>query len=546
VIVITPREGPAPNHPHHVSKGNLMTTTTAPRAGTREWLGLSVLLLPTTLLFLAMTVLFLATPYIAADLRPSGAQVLWINDIYGFIMAGFLVTFGTLGDRLGRRKLLLAGAALFGAASALSAYAPNPELLIAGRALMGLGAAAIMPATLSLITNMFADARQKGVAIGLWASAISAGVALGPLVGGLLLETLWWGAALLIGVPVMALVLVTVPFLVPEYRDPNAGRVDLLSVVFSLATLLPFIYGVKHLAEAGIDATSVVTLVAGIAFGIAFARRQLRLEEPLLDVRLFSNRTFSGALGMFLLSAVALGGVYLLFTQYLQLVADQSPLEAGLWILPAAIALVAVSTLTPIIARKVRPAYVITGGLVLSTLGYVLIALVDSTGGLPLLIAGFYVLYPGIAPAMALAPGLVIGSAPPEKAGAASAVNSTASDLGTALGVAVLGSIGSVVYGLNAEGATDGLTADQADAAAETLPGALKVAADLPADTAGPLIETAKSAFTSGLNAAGIVAAALAVVAIVITLKTLRHIPAADAAPAEAVKEEEAELVEAK
>lgn len=523
-----------------------MTTTTAPRAGTREWLGLSVLLLPTTLLFLAMTVLFLATPYIAADLRPSGAQVLWINDIYGFIMAGFLVTLGTLGDRLGRRKLLLAGAALFGAASVLSAYAPNPELLIAGRAIMGLGAAAIMPATLSLITHTFADARQRGLAIGLWASAVSAGVALGPLIGGLLLESLWWGAALLIGVPVMALVLVAVPLLVPEYRDPDAGRVDLLSVVFSLAALLPFVYGVKHLAGSGIDATSVATLLAGVAFGIVFTRRQLRLEDPLLDMRLFRDRTFSGALGMYLLAAIALVGVYLLFTQYLQLVADQSPLEAGLWILPAAISLVVVSTITPIIARKVRPAYIISAGLVLSTVGYVLMALVDSVGGLPLLITGFYILYPGIAPAMALAPGLVVGSAPPEKAGAASAVNSTASDLGTALGVAVLGSVGSLVYSLNTDGAVEGLTADQSDQAAETLPGALEVAAELPPETAGPLVETAKSAFTSGLNVVGIVAAGLAVVAIVLTLKTLRHVAPTDAAPAEEIEKEEVALVEAK
>ncbi|WP_040454998.1 MFS transporter [Kribbella catacumbae] len=518
-----------------------MHTTTAPRAGIRQWLGLSVLLLPTMLLFLAMTVLFLATPYIAAELRPSSEQVLWINDIYGFIMAGFLVTLGTLGDRLGRRKLLLAGAALFGAASVLSAYAPNPEMLIAGRALMGLGAAAIMPATLSLITHMFGDARQRAVAIGLWASSISAGVALGPLIGGLLLESLWWGAALLIGVPIMALVLVAVPLLVPEYRDPNAGRVDLPSVALSLAAMLPFVYGVKQLAESGVNATSVATLVVGVVSAVVFTRRQLRLQSPLLDMRLFRDRTFSGALGMYMLAAIALVGVYLLFTQYLQLVADQSPLEAGLWILPAAIVLVVVSTVTPIIARKVRPAYIISTGLVLSAVGYLLMSQVESVGGLPLLITGFYILYPGIAPAMALAPGLVVGAAPPEKAGAASAVSSTASDLGTALGVAILGSVGSLVYGLKADDAVGGLTADQAAEAGETLPGALEVAASLPAETAGPLAEAAKAAFTSGLNVVGIVAAALAVAAVVLTLTTLRHVrPTGTApAPAEDVKEEE-------
>ncbi|MFD4438721.1 MFS transporter [Nocardia sp. NPDC058519] len=488
------------------------------RAGTRQWLGLAVLLLPTVLLFLSMTVLFLATPYIAADLSPSSGQLLWINDIYGFVMAGFLVTMGTLGDRLGRRRLLLAGAAVFGIASVLAAFAPGPDLLIGARALMGLGAAAVMPATLSLITTMFRDDRQRATAIGLWAASVSAGVALGPLLGGLLLDSLWWGASMLIGVPVMALVVLAVPVLIPEYRAPQAGRLDPVSVALSLAALLPFVYGVKKLAETGFTAESVLTLLVGVGFAVVFVRRQLRLSDPLLDVRLFANRTFSGSLGVYMLAAIALGGVYLLFTQYLQLVAAQSPLQAGLWILPAAIALVIVSTVTPAIARRVRPAYVIAGGLALSTVGYLALTQVESVAGLPLLIVGFYILYPGIAPAMALIPGLVIGAAPAEKAGAASAVDSTASDLGVALGVALLGSMGAAVYRAGMSG--------EAGAAAETLPGALSSAESLPAEVAESVVAAGREAFTNGLNAAAWAAAVLSAVGAVLAVALLRRIPA--------------------
>lgn len=488
------------------------------RAGARQWLGLAVLLLPTVLLFLTMTVLFLATPYIAADLAPSSGQLLWINDIYGFVMAGFLVTMGTLGDRLGRRRLLLAGAAVFGAASVMAAFAPGPELLIAARALMGLGAAAVMPATLSLITTMFRDDRGRATAIGLWAASVSAGVALGPLVGGVMLASLWWGASMLIGVPVMLLVVVAVPVLVPEYRAPEAGRLDPVSVALSLAALLPFVYGVKKFAEAGPTAESLLTLLAGVLFAVVFVRRQLRLADPLLDVRLFADRTFSGSLGVYLLAAIALGGVYLLFTQYLQLVAAQSPLRAGLWILPAAIGLVIVSTVTPAIARRVRPASLIAAGLAVSTVGYLVLTQVESVAGLPLLIVGFYVLYPGIAPAMALIPGLVIGAAPAEKAGAASAVNSTASDLGVALGVALLGSVGAAVYRAG--------MSESAGEAADTLPGALTTAESLPADLAAAMVAAAREAFTAGLNAAAWTAAVLSAAGAVLAVTLLRRIPA--------------------
>ncbi|WP_043636526.1 MFS transporter [Nonomuraea candida] len=492
--------------------------SSGPRAGAKEWLGLAVLLLPTVLLFLAMTVLFLATPQIATDLVPSSSQLLWINDVYGLVMAGLLVAMGTLGDRLGRRRIMLLGAAAFGLASVAAAFAPDAAWLIAARAVMGVGAAAVMPSTLSLISNMFRDDRQRGTAIGLWAASISVGVAVGPLVGGLLVESFWWGAALLIGVPVMALVLVATPFLVPEYKAARAGTLDVASVLLSMASLLPIVYGIKEMAKHGLTVTATVTTVVGLLLSVAFVRRQLKLASPLLDVRLFANRTFSGGLGVLLFSAIALGGVYLLFTQYLQLVAGLSPLESGLWILPAALALVVVSMVSPKIARRVRPAYVLAGGSLFSLAGYIVLTQAEAPG-LPLMILGFYLLYPGIAPTMALTTSLVIGAAPPEKAGAASAVTTTASDLGTSLGIALLGSLGAAVY---RSAVPDSLPS----AAADTLPGALTAAETLPAAQASALVDVARDAFTEGLNVAAGAAALLVTLAIVIALTLLRRIPA--------------------
>lgn len=519
-----------------------MSVEVGDRAGTREWLGLTVLLLPTALLFVAQTVLFLANPHIAADLKPSSDQLLWINDVYGFAMAGLLVAMGTVGDRIGRRKVLLFGAVVFGVGSVLAAFAPSIGLLIAARALMGVGAAAVMPSTLSLVPNMFRDPRQRATAVGMWAASVSVGVAVGPLLGGLLLEAFWWGAALLIGVPVMALVVILAPLLVPEYKAPDAeGRrmPDLLSVLLSMAALMPFVYGVKDYAKSGLSVAAVVTTLVGIAFGIAFVRRQLRLETPLLDMRLFRNRAFSGALGVWLLSAIAIGGMYLLFTQYLQQVAGLSPLAAGLWILPAALMLVVVSTVSPVVARKVRPAYVVAVGALFSLAGYVVLTQVDSVAGLPVLIVGFYLLYPGIAPTMALTTDLVMAATPPEKQGAASAVSSTSIDLGVSLGIALMGSIGTAVYHAT-------VPSDVPAEAADSLSGALNEAATMTGDAAASLIATAREAFTAGFNVAGVVAAVLVGGAGLLALTLLRHVPPAKVpAPAAEPEPEDAATMSA-
>ncbi|HEV2780413.1 MAG TPA: MFS transporter [Actinophytocola sp.] len=503
-----------------------------PRAGRREWLGLGLLVLPSMLLFMMLTILFLAIPHLAADLAPSSTQLLWILDIYGFLMAGFLVAMGTLADRIGRRRLLTIGAAVFGVASVFAALTDDPSMMIFWRAVLGVAAATVVPATLGLIFTMFLDPKQRGVAIGAWAGGISAGVALGPLVGGLLVEAFSWRASFLVAVPVMAVVVIGAPLLLPRQRDPNAGRLDLLSVLLLLATVLPFIYGVKALAKDDSLGIALATIAAGVAFGAAFVVRQLRSATPLLDVRLFANRTVSGALGVFILAAAALGGMYLLITQYLQLVADLSPLETGFAILPAAVLLVIVSMISPILARRVRPGYIIATGLTVQVIGYLMLTRVDSATGLPLLIAGFIVLYPAVNPAMALTTDLVVGSVPPEKAGAASGLSTTANDLGISLGIALIGSIGVASY-RGAVTLPSGLPADLATTATDSIDGAVAVAAALPAELGAAVLEPARAAFTSGLNLGAVVAAVVAAAGAVLAAVRLRHVPPTGSAASE-------------
>ncbi|MFI0450747.1 MFS transporter [Actinomadura sp. 6N118] len=503
----------------------IVTTTydTRPRAGLKEWIGLAVLALPTLLLALDITVLYLAVPELSADLRPSSTQTLWIIDVYGFMIAGFLVTMGTLGDRIGRRLLLMTGAAAFGAASAAAAYATSAEMLIAARTLLGIAGATLMPSTLSLISNMFRDARQRGLAIGLWATMFSVGIALGPVVGGFMLEHFWWGSVFLLGTPIMVVLLVTAPVLLPEFRDTRAGRLDMVSVLLSLATMLPITYGLKELVKHGVEPVPAVAAVLGVVAGVLFIRRQGRLADPLMDLRLFADRAFSGALLSLLISIGAVAGIYLFVTQYLQLVEGLSPLKAGLWLLPAALGMVISSLLAPIAARRVRPAYVISGSLVIAAFGYLLLAQVDARSGLPLLIAGFILVYVGGAPTIALGTELVVGSAPPEKAGAASALSETSTELGGALGIAALGSIGAAVY---RDEIAAGLPANAPEGVRDTFAGAISAGVD------GDLLDSAREAFTAGLNTTAAVGAALIAAVAVIAVVTLRRVgPTGEAEP---------------
>ena len=270
----------------------------APQTQAKQWWGLAVLVIPSTLLFMMLTILFLAAPKMAADLGPTSAQLLWILDIYGFVMAGFLVAMGVVGDRVGKRRLMVIGAVVFGLVSIAAAMTTIPELMIAWRAVLGLGGAMMLPSTLGLIFVLFAEPKARGIAIGVWAGGISAGVALGPLLSGLLLEVFGWEATFLVAVPVMALVAIGAPLLLPEHKDETA-RIDIFSALLLVAALLGIIYGIKRFATQEPVGPTAGLLIAGMLVGLWFVIRQLRSVNPLLDVRLFANRTVSGALTVF-------------------------------------------------------------------------------------------------------------------------------------------------------------------------------------------------------------------------------------------------------
>jgi MFS transporter, DHA2 family, multidrug resistance protein len=335
---------------------------------------LALLALPTILLGLDLTLVHLALPALAVDLQPTSTQALWILDAYGFMIAGFLITMGTLGDRIGRRKLLMIGAAAFAVASVVAAFSTSAMMLIAARAALGVAGATLMPSTLALISNMFTNPRQRALAIGVWATMFVLGMAAGPVVGGLLLEQFWWGAAFLVAIPIVVLLLALAPVLLPEYRAPQRGRLDFFSAVLSLAAILPIIYGIKQIAKYGIVPDAVGAIIIGLIFSVLFVRRQRRLADPLLDLTLFANRTFSVALIVLLFGLVAVGGTMLLVTQYLQLVAGFSPFVAGLWMGPPALAMVIAGIGAPIIARHVRPGFVVAAALGLSVIGYLMLA----------------------------------------------------------------------------------------------------------------------------------------------------------------------------
>lgn len=310
------------------------TTTPAGRlAGRREWTALGVLMLPLLLVSMDVSVLYFAIPAISADLEPSGTQQLWIFDIYAFVLAGLLMTMGSLGDRIGRRKLLLIGAAAFGTASLIAAYASSAETLIAARAVLGIGGATLMPSTMALIRTMFTDPGQRAKAIGLWSGVMTAGIALGSVMSGVLVQYFWWGSVFLVNLPAMALLLVLGPVLLPESRDPAPGRFDWLSVPLSMAAVLPVIYGLKEITSEGWHARYVVSITVGLVFAALFVHRQRTAASPMIDPALFRSRGFAPSVALNLVASFGMLGSAFFTTQYLQSVLDKSAMEAALWAL---------------------------------------------------------------------------------------------------------------------------------------------------------------------------------------------------------------------
>ncbi|TDW96831.1 MFS transporter [Dinghuibacter silviterrae] len=429
-------------------------------AGRREWIALAVLALPTLLLSIDVSVLYLALPPLSQSLHANSGQQLWIMDIYNFMIAGWLVTMGTAADRLGYRPIMLIGALGFSLASIMAAFSTTAGMLIAARALMGITGATLMPCTLGLIRHMFHDAHQRATAISLWMSCFMVGMVIGPLVGGVIIEHFHWGGVFLMGVPVMLLLLVAGPLLLPGYREGTTHTLDPVGVILSLLAILPFVYGCTELARSGWSFWPLLILLAGIVFGVVFVRRERRQADPLLDLRLFADRVFSATLIVLFFIAIAMGGISIFTAQYLQMVLGLSPLHAGLWMVPQAVFMMIGFLISPPLAKRFRPGGLFAVGLVIAAIGLFLIALVGpdaiSPGpgsvpagrGLALVVIGGVLSAFGIAPAVSLGTGIVISAAPPEKAGSASAICETCNELGVALGVALLGSLGAFFYRL--------------------------------------------------------------------------------------------------
>ncbi|MET7618545.1 MFS transporter [Streptomyces sp. NPDC005408] len=483
-------------------------TPDVPTAGRREWTALGVLMLPLLLVSMDVSVLYFAIPAISEDLRPGSTQQLWILDMYGFVLAGLLITMGALGDRMGRRRVLLAGAGIFGIASVTAAYAHSPGALIAARALLGVGGACLMPSTLALIRNLFRDDKQRATAVTLWTTVMATGISLGPVVSGALIEHFWWGSVFLINLPAMGLLLVLAPLLLPEFRTAAHGKFDVLSAVLSLGALLPVIHGIKELAKHGYAPLSALGVTAGLAVGVLFVRRQARLEHPMVDLALLRRRAYGGSVLVNLLAMAATVGFAVFITQYLQSVLGKSPFEAALWsLVPSAGVMLAAPT-GAVLARRVDRAYVMGGGFLVSAAGFAWLTQVRTDSAFWWVLTACAVYASGLVTAMTLANELALGAAPPERAGAAAAVLESGQELGGALGMAILGSIGAVVYSRDMTGGPGPVR--------ETLGGALSVADHLQPGPASTLLATARDAFTHGMGfaaagAAGLMAGAGAV-----------------------------------
>ncbi|MBB6118868.1 MFS transporter [Nocardiopsis algeriensis] len=497
----------------------MSTATSESRATARTWVGLALLLIPALLVSMDLSVLFVAAPAITEALAPTSAQWLWMMDIYGFVLAGLLVTMGALGDRIGRRKLLLGGALLFGAASALLSLAPTAELFIAGRALLGVAGATLAPSTLSLIRDMFTDPRRRSTAVAAWTTAFTGGAVAGPILGGALLEFFPWGSVFLVNLPFMALLVAAAPFLVPESRGSGAAGFDLPGAAASLVGVLGLVYALKRFTEHGADVWGLAALAGGVLLLALFVLRQRRAAHPLMDITLFSRPAFTAAVGGNTAVAFATAGLGLLTLTFLQTVHGLGPLQAALWSLPTMAGTVLGAVLAGTLSARVRPGLLMAAGLLVGAGGFAVVGTVEPHDPLTLIIGGYTLLTFGIGIVATLANTLVLAAAPPERAGSAAGVAETSSEFGAALGIAVLGTVAAAAY---RTGVREALP--QVDgAAAETVAGALSEAPRA-ADPAA-LLEAAFTAYTDGLTTAALTGAAvLAVVALLaaVALRGLR------------------------
>ncbi len=493
--------------------------TSTPR---RAWIALAVLALPVMLIAIDNTVLAFALPVIAEDFRPPASTQLWIVDVYSLVLAALLVTMGSLGDRLGRRRLLMVGGTGFMVVSAAAAFAPSAEMLVLARGALGVFGAMLMPSTLSLIRNIFTDASARRLAIAIWASCFTAGSTLGPIVGGALLQHFHWGAVFLIAVPILLPLIILGPKLIPESRDPNPGPMDPVSVVLSFAAMLPLVWAIKTGAHDGLSVLVLAAAAVGIAAGTLFVRRQNRRDIPMLDMELFRSAPFTSSVLANFLSIVGLIGFIFFVSQHLQLVLGLSPLAAGLVTLPGAVVSMVAGISVVKAAKRFSPQALMVVGLVFVAAGFILILLFRHDLSVAAIIASFVVLEFGVGVSQTVSNDTIVASVPPEKAGAASAVSETAYELGAVVGAATLGTIFTAFYRANVT-IPAGLSPSQAGDAAESIGGATAVAGELPGPTAEKLLESAHAAFDSGIAPTAIIAATLVLAAAMIVTVAFRR-----------------------
>lgn len=499
-----------------------------PRATAREWIGIAVLTVPCLIISMDMSVLYFALPQITESLAPTSTEQLWIMDGYGFLLAGLLIVMGALGDRIGRRLLLLTGAAAFGAASALAALAPNAEMLIASRALMGIAGATLMPSTLALIRTMFQDSKQRSQAIGIWNGGLAAGAAIGPVAGGLLLENFWWGSVFLINVPVMLILLVCGPLLLPEAKHPANGRIDLVSAAMSIFGVLCLMQGVKEWARIGLDAQNAALIVVGVVAFVMFGWRQTRIRDPLVDPALLRIPAVSGAITVNLVVMFTFFGCALFTTQFLQMVLGHGTLKAGLWFLTAMPPAIVAMIIAVEVAKKVRPMVVVCVSIAISAAGAFALFGVTPDSSVWYIMGAQSALTAGLLAATTLTADTILTTAPPEQAGAAAALTETGTEFGSAVGIAILGAVGAGIFRDNFSG--NAAAAELPEEARETAVGAIHVAATIPGEAGASLHDAATAAFTDGIQTVGLIGGGVLAVGVVISAVLLSGVrsPGAD------------------
>ncbi len=489
------------------------------KAGAREWAALGALMLPVLLVSVNNTALSFALPAISKALHPTASQLLWIVDIYPLILAALLIPMGSLGDRIGRRKILLIGSIGFGVISVLAAFAPTAEWLVAARVGIAVFGSMLLPATLSLMRTVFRDDHERRLAIAIWTAGFSAGAALGPIAGGFLLNHFWWGSVFLLAAPVLVAFLIAAPLLLPESRDPNPGPVDPLSIVLAVLTMAPVVYGIKSLATGGSVLQSLLIMAFGVVCGLLFARRQVAKDYPMLDLRFFRSSRFSGGLTINVMASIALFGFLFFLTQHLQLVSGKDPMTAGLLMVPGLLMAIVFGLAAAKLAVWFGVRAAIVAGLLLITVGFVIVGFTDQQSSAVPVLVGFAAMSAGGGLATTLSTDLVVSSVPESKSGAASAVSETGYEVGAVLGTAVLGGLTTAFYQSHLH-LPQGLSPAQADAAHQTLGGAVDVAQGNP--WSASLMDSATAAFSAGMQGASLVGAAVLLVVALVMIRVLR------------------------